>query len=78
VTFCSSALRLVAESKNTLRDPAFQFPWSTYVIPTRKSKFDGRGGRSRAAPDAELRHYDAMSLKYIGNHGPTVTRRPSF
>ena len=27
------------KGKNTLRDPAFQFPWWILLIPTRKSKF---------------------------------------
>ncbi len=63
---CTEASSL--KGKNTLRDPRVSISMVDFVDPYSEVQVRGRVVERR--PDAELRHYDAMSLKYIGKPWP--------
>src|ERR1700741_4827106 len=52
------------KGKNTLRDPRISISMVDFVDPYTEVQIRGRGVERR--PDPDLRHFDAMSLKYIG------------
>jgi PPOX class probable F420-dependent enzyme len=56
------------KGKNTLRDPRVSISMVDFVDPYSEAQIRGRVVERR--PDPELRHYDAMSLKYIGKPWP--------
>jgi hypothetical protein len=56
------------KGKNTLRDPRVSISKVDFVDPYSEVQIRGRVVERR--PDPELRHYDAMSRKYIGKPWP--------
>ena len=56
------------KGKNTLRDPRVSISMVDFVDPYSEAQIRGRVVERR--PDPELRHYDAMSRKYIGKPWP--------
>jgi PPOX class probable F420-dependent enzyme len=63
---CTEAASL--KGKNTLRDPRVSISMVDFVDPYSEVQIRGRVVERR--PDPELRHYDAMSRKYIGKPWP--------
>jgi len=63
---CTEASSL--KGKTTLRDPRVSISMVDFVDPYSEVQVRGRVVERR--PDPELRHYDAMSLKYIGKPWP--------
>jgi hypothetical protein len=65
------------KGKNTLREPRLSISMVDFVDPYSEVQMRGRVVERR--PDPKLRHFDPMSMKYIGNHGLTATKnRRSF
>jgi hypothetical protein len=56
------------KGKNTLRDPRVSISMVDFADPYSEVQIRGRVVERR--PDPELRHYDAMSRKYIGKPWP--------
>jgi PPOX class probable F420-dependent enzyme len=56
------------KGKNTLRDPRISISMVDFVDPYTEVQIRGRVVERR--PDPDLRHFDAMSLKYIGKPWP--------
>src|SRR6266481_5804521 len=63
---CTAASSL--KGKNTLRDPRVSISMVDFDDPYSEVQMRGRVVERR--PDPELRHYDAMSLKYVGKSWP--------
>jgi PPOX class probable F420-dependent enzyme len=56
------------KGKNTLREPRVSISIVDFVDPYSEVQIRGRVVERR--PDPELRHFDAMSLKYVGKPWP--------
>jgi hypothetical protein len=56
------------KGKNTLCDPRVSISMVDFVDPYSELQIRGRVVERR--PDPELRHFDAMSLKYVGKQWP--------